>query len=64
MTDETRHLTTDAYGRRKVQKTNRQGHSGFIKLTYGSRAIEWLNIRQLLLDLLIFYDFSHMYPVV
>ena len=64
MADETRHLTTDAYGRRKVMKTKRQEHSGFIKLTYGSRAIEWLNIRQLLLDLLIFYNFSHTCPVV
>ena len=33
-------------------------------MTYGSRAIEWLNIRQLLIDLLIFYDFSHLCPIV
>jgi hypothetical protein len=64
LTDITRVLIHDSYGRRKVQKTPTQRKSGFIKLTYGSRALEWLNIRQLLLDLLVFFEFSHVCPIV
>jgi hypothetical protein len=64
LTDITRELTHDSYSKSKVQKTPTQRKSGFIKLTYGSRALEWLNIRQLLLDRLVFFEFSHLCPIV
>ena len=57
-------LTHDGYNRSKVQKIPTQKKSGFIKLIYGSRALEWLNIRQLLLDLLVFFEFSHLCPII
>jgi hypothetical protein len=57
-------LQPNSYGKHKLQKISTKTISGFIKLTYRSRALEWLNIRQLLLDLLIFLDFSHLCPIV
>jgi hypothetical protein len=64
LSDEIRKVTVDSYGRNKIKKTSKHTKTGFIKLTYGSRALEWLNIRLLFLDLLIFYGFSHLCPIV
>jgi hypothetical protein len=47
-----------------VLKTPTQRKFGFIKLTYERRALEWLNIKQLLVGLLVFLNFFHLYPSV
>jgi hypothetical protein len=48
----------------KCKRPLTQRKSSFIKLSYGSRALEWLNIKQFLLNLLVFFDFSHLCPSV
>ena len=55
---------TDNYGRYKIHRTNKRHTSGFIKLRYTSRALEWLNIRKLFQELLAFFNFSHLCSIV
>lgn len=57
-------LVTDAYGRQKIQRQKTRQSSGYVKIFYGSRALEWLNLRKIFQDLLIFFGFSHLCPVV
>jgi hypothetical protein len=51
---------TDNYGRYKISRSNKRHSTGFIKISYASRALEWLNIRKLFQELLIFFHFSHL----
>ena len=55
---------TNNYGRYKIHRTSKRRTTGFIKLCYVSRALEWLNIRKLFQDLLIFFQFSHLCSIV
>lgn len=55
---------TDKHGRNKIERVNSRKHSGFIKLFYGSRALEWLNLRKLFKELLMFFHFSHLCSTV
>jgi hypothetical protein len=45
-------------------RNNNRSHSGFIKMFYSSRALEWINLRKLFLDLLVFFQFSHLCSIV
>ena len=59
-----RQLVTDTYGRQKLFRSKSRSSSGFIKLLYCSRALEWLNLHKLLHELLVFVQFSHISVVV
>ena len=59
-----RQLVIDTYGRQKFLRSKSRNSSGFIKLLYCSRALEWLNLRKLLHELLVFVQFSHISVVV
>ena len=59
-----RELITDSYGRQKLRRSKSRSSSGFIKLLYCSRALEWLNLRKLFHELLVFVQFSHISVVV
>jgi hypothetical protein len=43
-----------------MYRNSNKSHSGFIKMFYSSRALEWINLRKLFLDLLVFFQFSHL----
>jgi hypothetical protein len=51
---------TNNYGRYKIHRSNKRHSTGFIKISYASKALEWLNIRKLFQELLIFFHFSHL----
>ena len=57
-------LSTDTYGRTTMHRTCNKKKTGFIKLVYCNRALEWLNIRRLLHDLLIVFHFSYLCSLV
>jgi hypothetical protein len=43
-----------------MQRNSRQRQLGFIKMFYVNRALEWINIRKLFHDILIFFNFSQL----
>jgi hypothetical protein len=53
-------LRTDTYGRRFLQRANQRICTGYIRISYGSRALEWINIRQLFHSVLCLFHFSHL----
>lgn len=54
----------DALGRRVLERSNKRGHSGFLVLTYQSRALEWVNIRQLFVEMLTVFSFDSLIQTV
>jgi hypothetical protein len=57
-------LYTDNYGRNKIHRTNTRKLIGFIKISYTSRALEWINLRKVFQNFLIFFQFSHLCSIV
>jgi hypothetical protein len=57
-------ISIDSYGRKVMQRVNNRPRTGFIRIHYSSRALEWINIRKLFQDLLIFFQFSHLCSLV
>jgi hypothetical protein len=53
-------LRTNTYGRRSLQRVNQRKCSGYIRILYCSRALEWINIRQLFHRVLCLFHFSHL----
>jgi uncharacterized membrane protein len=53
-------LRTDTYGRRFLQRANQRICTGYIRIFYCSRALEWINIRQLFHSVLCLFHFSHL----
>jgi hypothetical protein len=43
-----------------MQRIDNRTCTGYIKIHYSSRALEWINVRKLFQDLLIFFQFSHL----
>lgn len=52
-------LCHDTYGRKSLQRQKQRQCSGYIRLTYCSRALEWINIRQLFYKVLCLFHYSH-----
>lgn len=50
------------YGRKKISRMADKKSKHIIRLKYGSRAIEWFNLRKLFLDILVFFSHSHLSP--
>jgi hypothetical protein len=57
-------ISMDSYGRRSMQRIDNRVRTGFIRIHYSSRALEWINVRRLFQELLIFFQFSHMCSLV
>jgi hypothetical protein len=57
-------ISIDCYGRKFMQCIDKRERSGFISIHYSSRALEWINVCRLFQELLIFFQFSHMYSLV
>lgn len=57
-------ISTDNYGRKYLQRTDKRAHAGFINIKYSSRALEWINICKLFQDLIIFFQFSQLCAIV
>ena len=53
-------LRVDNYGRKKLQRVNQKHCSGYIRLLYCSRALEWINIRQIFHQVLCLFHLSHL----
>jgi hypothetical protein len=53
-------LRTDTYGRKSLQRENQRRCSGYIRILYCSRALEWINIHQLFHKVLCLFHFSHL----
>jgi hypothetical protein len=51
-------LIKDNYGRTKVEQVASQKRVGFIRILYGNRALEWLNLRKVFKELLVFFQFA------
>jgi hypothetical protein len=64
VTDSTRLLNTDSYGRFKAQRSSSHNKADFVKLYYCSDALEWLNLRSIFIDLLMYFHFDHLYPIL
>ena len=57
-------ISRDSYGQKCMQHMKNHERSGFINIHYSSRALEWINVRRLFQELLIFFQFSHMCSLV
>jgi hypothetical protein len=53
-------LVKDNYGRTKVEQVASQKRVGFIRILYGNRALEWLNLRKVFKELLVFFQFAYL----
>jgi hypothetical protein len=40
-------ISKDSYGRRSMQRIDNRVRTGFIRIHYSSRALEWINVRRL-----------------
>jgi len=59
-TETIRQLVCDPLGRRVIEKIEQRKKAGFITLTYQSRALEWINIRKVLEEMLIEFGFESL----
>jgi hypothetical protein len=57
-------LATDQLGRKILQRCNQRKPLGFIILTYPSRALEWLNLRNLFTACLKEFHYEHLVPAI
>jgi hypothetical protein len=57
-------MTTNNYGRKKIIQSDTKRLTGFIRMFYGSRALEWINIRKVFQELLVLFQFAHLCLVV
>ena len=63
-TEVRRFITTNQLGCVTIQKYNARKPIGFIILTYPSRALEWISLRKLFADCLIYFGMEHMVPCI
>jgi len=57
-TETTRLLSCDQVGRTILQRVNKRKSSGIVIVTYPSRAMEWVNMKQVFQEMMIHFGFS------
>ena len=57
-------LYTDLYGRKSLQRVNQRQCTGFIRILYYSRALEWVNICQFFHTALSVFPFAYLCPIL
>ena len=57
-------IISDSYRRYKIKRTNKRKSTGYIRILYCSRALEWLNLRKIFQQILALFHFSHLCPLV